>query len=163
MWHFRPPARCVDQRDSQLPPLTTGDHLYVNQSSRAELHIDGSALRLSANSNFGFLNLADSIVQMSLNEGSLEIRLQRLDPNDAWEIDTPSGAVTLQRAGEYRVDVDPARNATWVTVRNGGAQMYQDGATQPISPHQSVYFQDGAAGVSGRAGADFDGFGRCGS
>jgi hypothetical protein len=126
-------------------PLTTGDHLYVNQSSRAELHIDGSALRLSANSNFGFLNLNDSIVQMSLNEGSLEIRLRRLDQNDGYEIDTPNGAVTLQRAGEYRVDVDPSRNATWVTVRNGGAQMYQDGASQSISPHQSVYFQDGVA------------------
>lgn len=141
-------------------PLTTGDHLYVNQSSRAELHIDGSALRLSANSNFGFLNLNDSIVQMSLNEGSLEIRLRRLDQNDAYEIDTPNGAVTLLRAGEYRVDVDPGRNATWVTVSNGQAQMYQDGASQLITPHQSVYFQDGGAPSVNAENArdDFDGF-----
>ena len=141
-------------------PLTTGDHLYVNQSSRVELHIDATALRLSANSNFGFLNLSDSIVQMSLNEGSLEIRLRQLDPNDAWEIDTPNGAVTLQRAGEYRVDVDPSRNATWVTVRNGAAQMFQDGATQPIAPYQSVYFQDGVAPSVNAENArdDFDGF-----
>src|SRR5215469_8241025 len=30
-------------------PLTTGDHLFVNPGARAELHIDGSAVRLNSN------------------------------------------------------------------------------------------------------------------
>lgn len=126
-------------------PLTTGDHLFVNQGARAELHIGGSALRLNSDSNFGFLNLNDNIVQMSLNQGSLEIRLRQLDENDAYEIDTPNGAVTLLRAGEYRIDTDPARNATMVTVRSGQAQMFQDGASSLIAPHQTVWFHDGGS------------------
>ena len=126
-------------------PLTTGDHLFVNQGARAELHIGGSAIRLNSNSNFGFLNLSDNIVQMSLNEGSLEIRLRQLDRDDTYEIDTPNGAITLLRAGEYRIDTDPARNATMVTVRNGQAQMFQDGNSSLITPHQTAWFHEGGS------------------
>jgi len=141
-------------------PLTTGDHLFVNSGGRAELHIDGSAVRLNSNSNFGFLNLNDSIVQMSLNEGSLELRLRQLNQNDSFEIDTPNGAVTLVRAGEYRVDTDPARNVTLVTVRNGQAEMFQDGNSVLVTPHQTVSFGDGAGPeVNAESPRDeFDGF-----
>src|SRR3954463_1061083 len=34
-------------------PLTTGDHIYVNSGGRAEMHIDGSAIRLNSHTNFG--------------------------------------------------------------------------------------------------------------
>jgi hypothetical protein len=142
-------------------PLTTGDHLFVNQGARAELHIGGSAIRLNSNSNFGFLNLSDNIVQMSLNQGSLEIRLRQLDRDDAFEIDTPNGAVTLLRAGEYRLDTDPTRNATMVTVRNGQAQMFQDGNSSLVTAHQTVWFQAGTlpeADTLDRPRDDFDAF-----
>ena len=141
-------------------PLTTGDHLFVNAGGRAELHIGGSAIRLDSNSNFGFLNLNDSIVQMSLNEGSLELRLRQLDQNDTFEIDTPNGAITLLRAGEYRVDTDPARNATMVTVLSGQAQMYQDGNSLLVTPHQTAMFAEGAGPqvLSENPRDAFDGF-----
>lgn len=126
-------------------PLTTGDHIFVNPGARAELHIDGSAIRLNSNSNFGFLNLSDNVAQISFNEGSLEFRLRQVDPNDTYEIDTPNGAVTLLRAGDYRIDTDPARNATMVTVRTGQAEMYQDGASLLITAHQTAWFHDGSA------------------
>ena len=141
-------------------PLTTGDHLFVNQGARAELHIGGSAIRLNSNSNFGFLNLSDNIVQMSLTQGSLEIRLRQLDRDDTYEIDTPNGAVTLLRAGEYRVDTDPGRNATMVTVRSGQAQMFQDGNSSLVTPHQTAWFHDGGSPEMNteNPGDDFDAF-----
>ncbi len=141
-------------------PLTTGDHIYVNDRSRVEMHIDGSAIRLNSNSNFGFLNLDDNIVQMSLSEGSLEMRLRQLDQNDTVEIDTPNGAITLLRAGDYRVDTDSARNVTMVTVRSGQAEVYQDGNSQLITAHQTVWFHDGGGPEVSAENArdDFDGF-----
>ncbi len=141
-------------------PLTTGDHLFVNPGARAELHIDGSAIRLNSNSNFGFLNLNDSIVQISLNQGSLEFRLRQLDQDDTVEIDTPNGAITMLRAGEYRVDTDPVSNATTVTVHDGQAQMYQDGNSLLITPHQTVAFAQGAAPATNPEARpdEFDGF-----
>src|ERR1700722_352639 len=141
-------------------PLTTGDHIFVNAGARAELHIEGSAIRLNSNSNFGFLNLNDSVAQISLNQGTLEYRLRQLDQNDTVQIDTPNGAVTLLRAGEYRVDTDPASNATTVTVRDGQAQMFQDGNSSLVTPHQTAFFQ--AAGApqlnSENPRDDFDAF-----
>ena len=132
----------------------------MNAGARAELHIDASALRLSSNSNFGILNLDDSIAQLSLNEGILEIRLRQLDQNSVFEIDTPNGAITLQRAGEYRIDTNPDRNSTLVTVRSGQAEMYQDGNSILITPHQTVYFRDGSGpDVEAELGRDdFDAF-----
>src|SRR5438477_10119811 len=40
-------------------PLTTGDHLWVERDSRAEMHIGSSALRLSSRTAFQCLNLDD--------------------------------------------------------------------------------------------------------
>src|SRR5579871_6386473 len=47
-------------------PLITGDRLWVDQNSRAEMHIGGSALRLNAGTAFSFLNLDDQTVQIQL-------------------------------------------------------------------------------------------------
>jgi hypothetical protein len=124
-------------------PLTTGDHLFAGPGGRAEMHIGPNAIRLNSNSNFGFLNLDDAGVQMSLNQGAVEVRLRELDQNDAFEIDTPNGAITLMGPGDYRIDTDPNRNATMVTVRSGQAQMYQDGSSFPVNARQTAWFADG--------------------
>ncbi|HWB95590.1 MAG TPA: hypothetical protein VG672_02780, partial [Bryobacteraceae bacterium] len=52
------PATVDDWTNATLNyPLTTGDHLFVNPGGRAEMQIDGNAVRLDSNTNFGFLNL----------------------------------------------------------------------------------------------------------
>ncbi len=121
-------------------PLTTGDHLYADQGARAEMHIGPNALRLNALTNFGFLNLDDRAVQMRLTEGNLEIRLRELPDADAWEVDTPNGAVSLLRTGDYRIDTDPTRNATMITVRSGEVEVTANGQSFPIRPGQTAYF-----------------------
>ena len=75
-------------------PLTTGDHLYTDTASRAELHIGPNAVRLNGQTNFGFLNLDDQTVQMlyGRRDGG---RIRALDDQDALEIDTPNGTVSL--------------------------------------------------------------------
>src|SRR5438874_350222 len=90
-------------------PLTTGDHLYTDAGSQAELHIGSNAVRLDSRTNLGFLNLDDRTVQMRFTEGAMEVRMRSLSDDDAWEIDTPNGAVSLLRTGDYRVDTDPDR------------------------------------------------------
>ncbi len=123
-------------------PLSLSDHLYTGKDSRAEIHIGPNAIRLDANSNFGFLNLDDSIVQVSLTEGSLEIHLRVLAEDDSFEIATPNGAITLLRAGDYRIDTDPVRDASMLTVRNGQAELFFAGATSMIVRSQeTAYFK----------------------
>ena len=100
-------------------PLTTGDNLWTDQNARGELHIGSSSLRVGSQTGITFLNLDDRTVQIQLAQGSLNVNVRRLDGGDDYEIDTPNLAFTLQRPGEYRVDVDPNGNATTITVRAG--------------------------------------------
>ncbi len=100
-------------------PLTTGDNLWADRDSRGELHIGSTSLRIGSQTGISFLNLDDRTVQIQLAQGTLSVNVRRLEGGDAFEIDTPNLAFTLERAGEYRVDVDPNGNATTITVRSG--------------------------------------------
>lgn len=104
-------------------PLTAGDRLWTERDGRAELHIGTAALRLGPQTSFAFLNLDDQTAQIQLSQGSLVIRLRRLDENETFEVDTPNLAFSLLRPGEYRVDVNDDGNTTIVTVRGGEAEV----------------------------------------
>src|SRR5712691_816299 len=83
-------------------PLTTGDNIWVGDRGRAEFHVGSTALRLSAGSDFEFLNLDDQAVQIRLAQGTLSVRLRNLAQDQIFEIDTPNLAFTLNRPGDYR-------------------------------------------------------------
>src|SRR6516164_6520996 len=88
-------------------PLTTGDQLWVDESGRAEMHLGTAALRLDQRTAIEFLNLDDQNVQIRLPEGSLIVRLRRLDENQTFEVDTPNLAFSLLRPGTYRIYANP--------------------------------------------------------
>jgi hypothetical protein len=125
-------------------PLTTGDHVYSDLGSHAEMHIGPNALRLGSQSNFGFLNLDDRTVQVRFTQGALEVRLRRLEDDDLYEIDTPQGAISLLRNGDYRIETDPNRNVTMVTVRAGEAEVTAGGTSFAVHPRQTGFFAEGS-------------------
>src|SRR4029077_10263773 len=95
-------------------PLTVGDNLWADRNSRGELHIGSSSIRIASETGITFLNLDDRTIQIQLAQGSMNANGRRLGGSDDFEIDTPNLAFTLQRPGEYRVDVDPNGNATTI-------------------------------------------------
>jgi hypothetical protein len=125
-------------------PLTTGDHLYADMGARAEMHIGPNAIRLNSMTNFGFLNLDDGTVQMRFTGGAMEVRLRALDDQDLYEVDTPNGAISLLRGGDYRIDSDPDRNFTMLTVFAGEAEVTANGTSFAVHPRQTGYFSDNA-------------------
>src|ERR1700735_446324 len=60
-------------------PMTTGDKLWSDKDSRAEVQLGSSTIRLNENTGFSFLNLDDNTVQIQLTSGSINIRVRRLD------------------------------------------------------------------------------------
>src|SRR5215831_3085254 len=68
-------------------PLTAGDQIYADAGARAEIHVPGAAFRLGSQTAFEFMNLDDSNTQVRLSEGSLDVRVRRLNQN--FEVDTP--------------------------------------------------------------------------
>ena len=135
-------------------PLTTGDNLWADKNSRGELHIGSSSIRVGSETGITFLNLDDRTVQIQLAEGSMNVRVRRLEGGEAFEIDTPNIAFTLERAGEYRVDVDPNGNSTSITVREGegdatggGSEYHMDsGDRASFSGTDSLTYDGGRVG-----------------
>jgi uncharacterized protein DUF6600 len=135
-------------------PLTIGDNLWADRNSRGELHIGSSTIRIGSETGITFLNLDDRTVQIQLAQGSLNVHVRRLEGGDAFEIDTPNLAFTLERAGDYRVDVDPNGNATSITVRQGegeatggGSEYHMDTGDQAnFSGTDSLIYDSGQAG-----------------
>jgi hypothetical protein len=135
-------------------PMTIGDKLWADQDGRVEVRIDSYALRLGPQTGFSFLNLDDHIVQVRLTEGSLNIRVRRLDENQTLEIDTPNLAFNVLRPGSYRIDVNEKGDATLVTVRDGQGEVTGGGSAYPVRAGDSVNF----SGVD-QLSADVEGIG----
>jgi hypothetical protein len=121
-------------------PLTSGDNLWTDQNSRAELHIGSTAVRLSDQTSITLLDLDDRTTQLRLSEGSIIVRLRHLDDGDLVEVDTPNLAFDLQRDGEYRIDVDSAGNVTNVGVWSGRGQVTGGGYSYTVVAGQSARF-----------------------
>ena len=121
-------------------PLTTGDNLWADQNSRAELHIGSTAIRMNSETSLTFLDLDDRNTQLRLSLGSLILRVRHLDDGDLFEVSTPNLALTIQRTGEYRIDVNQDGNQTVTTVWRGRAEATGGGYTYTVVAGQRASF-----------------------
>ncbi len=121
-------------------PLTTGDNLWADKDSRAELHVGSTALRLGSESSLTFLDLDDQTTQLKLSQGSLIVRVRHLDDGDNFEIDTPNMAFIVQRIGEYRIDVNANGDETDATVWHGRGEVTGGGSTYTVVAGQYARF-----------------------
>ena len=78
-------------------PLGTGDRLYTDRDSRAEMEIGAATIRLDERSTFTLLNLDDDLAQVELTEGVLNLRVFSLKNVKIYEFDTPTFAFLLNR------------------------------------------------------------------
>ena len=121
-------------------PMTTGDKLWADQDSRAEVELGSAAIRLAANTGFSFLNLDDHTMQIQLTSGSLNISVRRLDRNDVFEVDTPNQAFSVFQPGRYRVEASGDGNYTVVSVREGEGESTGNGQTYTLHAGQRGTF-----------------------
>src|SRR5258708_170255 len=129
------PARTHDWVNAVVNrPITTGDKLWSDNGSRAELHIGSAAIRLASSTGFSFLNLDDRTAQIRITEGTLSVRVRSLEQDETFEIDTPNLAFSVLRPGNYKINVNEAGDATMVTVRNGEGEVTQAAPLTPSPP-----------------------------
>src|SRR5438105_5460226 len=121
-------------------PITTGDKLWTDNGSRAELSIGSAAIRLSSNTGFSFLNLDDRTAQIRITEGTLDVRVRRLENDETFEIDTPNLAFSVLRPGDYKIDVNEAGDTTVVAVRDGQGEVTGGGSAYAIHSRETGTF-----------------------
>ncbi len=145
-------------------PMTTGDQLWADAGSRAEVQIGSAMIRVDANTGFSFLNLDDRTVQIQLTEGTLNLRVQRLGRDEVFEVDTPNQAFSVTQPGQYRVEAGADGNSSMVIVRQGQGEVTGGGRTYDVRSGQSGTFNgtDSLDGYVSAAGDpdDFDNWGQ---
>jgi hypothetical protein len=102
------------------------------------LQIGIATIRLGSQTSATLLNLDDRVAQFQLVQGTLTVRVRRLDRDQVIEIDTPNLAYVIRRVGQYRISVDD--DATTVWTSNGQGQVYGDGGTWVVEAGRAYRF-----------------------
>jgi hypothetical protein len=121
-------------------PLTSNDRLWVGADARAELQIGAASVHLDRESGFGFVQLDDQIIQMSLIDGAASVRVRRLGERETILIETPNVTVRLKHTGEYHFEVDPDKDRTIVKTRSGEADVLGGARTYTVRAGEQSEF-----------------------
>jgi hypothetical protein len=129
-----------DQWNQASPnyPMTTGDRLYTDNDGRAELETGNIAIRMAPDTDLSTTTLSDQLVQLGLAQGTLRVRAYEIAAGNSIEIDTPSAALTLLRAGSYRVETYPDGNTTLVAVNEGDLEISGAGINRTLHAGEAV-------------------------
>ena len=122
-------------------PMTTGDKLWADNNSRAELQLGSAVIDLNSNTGISFLNLDDRTTQIQLSSGAVSVRVRDLDRDDVFEIDTPNQAFSISQPGQYRVEASEDGSYTVVSVRRGEGESTGNGQTYTVHAGQRATFE----------------------
>lgn len=120
--------------------MTTGDKLWADRDSRAEVKLGSATIHLAANTGISFLNLDDRTAQITLSAGMINVRVRDFDSAEVFEIDTPNPALTVSEPGRYRVEASENGDYTVVTIRQGAGESTGNGQTYTLHAGQRTTF-----------------------
>jgi hypothetical protein len=115
-------------------PVTTGDQFWSEADGRGELQTDNAVIRFGGRTNFAFEELNEQATLVKIESGTLSVRLHTLAPHEVFEVETPHGAFTFLRLGQYRINVSEQGDASVVMVRLGDAQVSKADGTVTSVP-----------------------------
>lgn len=124
-------------------PLTSGDRIWADRDSRAEVQLGAAVIRLNSNTSVTLANVSDNAVQIQVDEGTLNLHVMKLYRGEIYEIDTPNLAFTVAKSGDYRFDVNNAGDTTSVTVWKGKGDVTGDGPVTHLEANQRATFSNG--------------------
>jgi hypothetical protein len=110
-------------------PMSTGDQVWTDENSRAEVQLGSAVIRLAPLTTFSFLNLDDDTVQVQLSSGAINVTVRRLGDNEDFEVDTPNQAFSVFQPGHYRVEASADGAYTVISVRAGDGAATGNGQT----------------------------------
>ncbi len=111
-------------------PVTSQNSLATRGRSRTEIRIGSTALRIADDSQLDLLGVTDNMIDARLTQGSLNLRVRKLEPGDTVRVSTAQSQTTIRAPGRYRIDAD--NQATRVTVLQGSAGVAAAGAAESL-------------------------------
>jgi len=119
-------------------PATTGDRIYTDVESRAELEVGPYTVRLAGSTDLTITSLTDQMFQLGIQQGTIRMSVYELRPNQTIEVDTPNGALTVGDRGKYRIQTDANGDHTFVVVDSGTLTITDGSFSQQIDAGQAV-------------------------
>ena len=120
--------------------LTTSDNVWTDKNSRAELGVGTGVLRMNGETSLTLTNISMGTVQVTLHQGTLNLRVFHLFGGEFYEVDTPNVVFTVRKSGEYRFDVDSGGDTTLVTVWKGEGNATGEGPAVRVRSHEQARF-----------------------
>jgi len=117
-------------------PVTEGLSFWTEPGARASLQLGHGVVRLDGSTEVDVQQFNDQVIQINVPQGSINFRLRRLDPDETYQIATPSGTVALTSAGSFHVDAGANGAPGGVTVLQGQAQLVGDNSGMTINNGQ---------------------------
>src|SRR5262245_3427871 len=87
-------------------PLAPGDSLYTGPRGNVEVQLAPRVfLRAADGAQVELDNQEPDFAQVRVTSGTVAVDVRQLGPGSAVELDTANAAITIERAGFYRLDV----------------------------------------------------------
>ena len=120
-------------------PMTSGDRLYADQNSRAEIQNGSTDVRMWQSTDVTLTNLTNQYEQLGLAQGSIRVRVYEINQGGTVEVDTPNGSAVITQPGDYRIDAYGGDSGSDVIVNSGAVQITgPNGLNQEVSAGQAV-------------------------
>lgn len=121
-------------------PITSGDRLWTENGARVELQVGSAAAYLDEQTSFSFVELDNDVMQMSLTDGAVTLRIRRLADKETIQVETPNVAIALREPGEYHIEVDADADRTIVKTRHGKAEVFGGNQTHVLLSDEQAAF-----------------------
>jgi DNA segregation ATPase FtsK/SpoIIIE-like protein len=119
-------------------PITSENSVWTDEGSRAEVRVSGMAIRLDHLTQLDVARLDEDELNAFIARGTVAVRVRHFENNERLVFSTPNARVRLRGNGRYRIDVDPDRLETRITVFEGEARVGTDDGRMSIPAGRSM-------------------------
>jgi hypothetical protein len=96
-------------------PLGPGDRIFASNDGRAEIQIGRTYIRLGTGTDASIIDVSPMGVSIGIAQGRARVHCFGLWPGQSLHVSTPSGAISTNSPGDFRVDIYPQQQAALFT------------------------------------------------
>jgi hypothetical protein len=138
-------------------PVSTGLALWTEPDARAEVSYGDGAIRLDSETAAAVDRLDDDAFDLRLDQGSVQLSVRHLNPNERVAITTPQGRMEALAPGTYRIDAGTGETPAGVTVLDGKARFSDDArSVEVVGGESAIVKEDGGLGTVAAIRRPFD-------
>ena len=103
-------------------PVASSGAFWTDPKSRAEIRVGAQTVDMANGTQIDIVRLDKQVMQLSLTQGRIDLRVRELGEGQSIEIDIPRGGVWVLQPGVYDIDVGAGDKPSRVAVYEGSAR-----------------------------------------